>query len=168
MHDCRNFLTPIEIITRYYMNKLFTIRVYGILINDQKEVLISDERLDGKEFTKFPGGGLEYGEGLLEALIREFQEECGADVNIIRHVHTSERFARSAFNGNQVVAVHYEVATESKLSGRFTVRPFDFVTPDKDEQAFRWVPIAEFNLNELTFDLDKDAWLRFLELQHVS
>ena len=50
---------------------LFNIRVYGILINDKKQVLVSDEFIRGSYYTKFPGGGLEYGEGLIEALKRE-------------------------------------------------------------------------------------------------
>jgi hypothetical protein len=34
-------------------------RVYGILINDRQEVLISDEFRFGTYFRKFPGGGIE-------------------------------------------------------------------------------------------------------------
>ncbi|NBQ56567.1 MAG: NUDIX domain-containing protein [Verrucomicrobia bacterium] len=53
----------------------FTIRVYGLLLNKNNEVLISDEHRDGLSFTKFPGGGLEFGEGIGSALIREYREE---------------------------------------------------------------------------------------------
>ena len=42
---------------------MFNIRVYGILINDKKQVLVSDEFIRGGYYTKFPGGGLELGEG---------------------------------------------------------------------------------------------------------
>ena len=41
----------------------FNVRVYGLLINDQNQILISDEQEYGMQFSKFPGGGLEYGEG---------------------------------------------------------------------------------------------------------
>ena len=40
--------------------KRFNIRVYGILINDRNELLVSDELIKGLQFTKFPGGGLEW------------------------------------------------------------------------------------------------------------
>jgi len=43
----------------------FNVRVYGLLINDRNEILISDEQEYGMQFSKFPGGGLEYGEGLI-------------------------------------------------------------------------------------------------------
>ena len=41
---------------------MITLRVYGILINEAKQVLVSDEFIRGNYFTKFPGGGLEFGE----------------------------------------------------------------------------------------------------------
>ena len=55
--------------------KKFNIRVYGILINQNKEILVLDETRNGYSFTKFPGGGLEWGEGFKECLEREFEEE---------------------------------------------------------------------------------------------
>ena len=53
----------------------FTQRTYGILINKKQEVLISDEFRFGRYFRKFPGGGVEKGEGIIDALKREFKEE---------------------------------------------------------------------------------------------
>ena len=58
----------------------FTIRVYGILVNENKRVLVSDEFIRGDYFTKFPGGGMELGEGTRDCLRREFKEETGLDV----------------------------------------------------------------------------------------
>lgn len=144
------------------MEKQFNIRVYGILINDANEVLLSDERRDGFEFTKFPGGGLEYGEGLLDGLAREFREECQLAIEIIRHVHTTEEFVRSAFNASQVIAVHYLVTSQYNPQGRFAHRRFDFRDDTGDIQVFRWVPLDELDATELTFDTDKSAWTAFL------
>ena len=55
----------------------FTIRVYGILFDENKRILVSDEFIRGDYFTKFPGGGLEIGEGTRDCLKREFKEETG-------------------------------------------------------------------------------------------
>jgi ADP-ribose pyrophosphatase YjhB (NUDIX family) len=60
----------------------FNIRVYGLLVNDLGQVLVSDECRNGYSFTKFPGGGLEFGEGFKEALKREFIEELNLSVDV--------------------------------------------------------------------------------------
>ena len=54
----------------------FTIRVYGLIFNERKEILLSDEFQLNTKMTKFPGGGLEFGEGTISCLEREFEEEC--------------------------------------------------------------------------------------------
>ena len=60
---------------------MFSIRVYGILINEQRQVLVSDELIHGMKITNFPGGGLEPGEGTRDCLKREFMEETGQPVD---------------------------------------------------------------------------------------
>src|SRR5215203_25897 len=64
---------------------LFNIRVYGILINEKKQVLVSDEFIRGSYYTKFPGGGLEFGEGTRDCLQREFMEEMNLKVEVGEH-----------------------------------------------------------------------------------
>ena len=56
----------------------FVIRVYAIIVNENQEVLISDEFQPGIKMTKFPGGGLEFGEGTIDGLKRELREECNS------------------------------------------------------------------------------------------
>ena len=61
---------------------MFNVRVYGLLINENKQVLVSDEYIRGDYITKFPGGGLEFGEGTRDCLKREFMEEMTLDVRV--------------------------------------------------------------------------------------
>lgn len=68
----------------------FNIRVYGILINPNDEVLLIHERMGDFEFTKFPGGGMEFGEGTRDCLKREFMEEAQLDVEIVEHIYTTD------------------------------------------------------------------------------
>ena len=71
----------------------FIIRVYGLVINPQNEVLLTDEYRYETNMTKFPGGGLHYGEGLIDCLKREFREECnGQEIENIRHFYTTDFF----------------------------------------------------------------------------
>ena len=140
----------------------FNIRVYGILINEKQEVLVSDEREYGVEFSKFPGGGLEYGEGPLEGLKREFKEECGVEIEILRHVHTTNAFFKSAFNDSQVIGIYYLVQSDETLNCRFSDKVFDFEYDKEPDQVFRWVPVTDLDEKELTFEMDGAAWRAFL------
>ena len=49
----------------------FNIRVYALIQNGRK-ILLSHELINNKRVQKFPGGGVEYGEGIVEALQRVF------------------------------------------------------------------------------------------------
>src|SRR6478736_5841925 len=105
----------------------FNVRVYGLLINDANEVLISDEQEYGFKMIKFPGGGLEFGEGLLDGLKREFIEECNTQVEIISHFYTTDFYVKSAFNNSQIISVYYLVrsVTEHKFTTKTKVFDFD-------------------------------------------
>src|SRR3984885_1988661 len=87
-----------------------TIRVYGILINENKQVLVSDEFIRGGYYTKFPGGGLEFGEGTRDCLQREFKEEMDLAVAFGDHLYTTDFFQLSAWNPQlQIVSIYYWV-----------------------------------------------------------
>lgn len=57
------------------------IRVAGILIHDGKILLVKHEK-NNETYWLLPGGGIEYGESVENALIREFQEEVGIDIKV--------------------------------------------------------------------------------------
>ena len=133
----------------------FNVRVYGLIINHNNEILVSDEEEYGVRFSKFPGGGLEFGEGLLDGLKREFIEECNAEIEIISHFYTTDFFEKSSFNDSQVISVYYLVKEKAPLELAFKNKIYDFDTEGEILQAFRWVKIHDLDLNEITFKTDK-------------
>ncbi|GAB4054061.1 NUDIX domain-containing protein [Spirosoma litoris] len=133
----------------------FSVRVYGLLINERQEILISDEMLDGLVYTKFPGGGVEFGEGLLDALKREFIEECNTAVEVIRHFYTTEMFVKSSFDDKQIVSVYYLVRLLEELRCAIKTKPFDFDPSLDSQQSFRWETISALTLDDLAFPIDK-------------
>lgn len=140
----------------------FNVRVYGILVNERNEVLISDEQQGGRQFSKFPGGGVEFGEGLTEALKREFMEECNVEIEVVRHIYTTDFYERSSFNESQILSVYYQVRTLTPLSVRIKTFAFDFDTDTL--QSFRWISLDLLSTDDVTFRTDKVAVERFKEL----
>ena len=133
----------------------FNVRVYGLLVNDRDEILISDEQEYGMRFTKFPGGGLEYGEGLIEGLKREFMEECSAEIEVTGHFYTTDFFTKSAFNDSQIISVYYMVKNLFPLNLSFKIKAFDFDGDGDVLQAFRWLKLSEMSVDDFTFPIDK-------------
>jgi len=84
----------------------FNIRVYGIIINDDK-ILLSQEQYAQYNFLKFPGGGLEYGEGILDALHREFLEELNLTIPDWTHYYTTEFYQKSMIDDAQIISIYY-------------------------------------------------------------
>ena len=131
----------------------FNVRVYGLLINAQNEVLLSDESEYNRRFTKFPGGGLEFGEGLIDGLKREFMEECNAEIDIISHFYTTDFYEKSSFNDSQILSVYYLVKEIKPLQLNFKTKLFDF--DENIKQSFRWVNINKLTEQDVTFKTDQ-------------
>jgi ADP-ribose pyrophosphatase YjhB (NUDIX family) len=141
----------------------FNIRVYGVLINKQKQVLVSDEFIRGHYYTKFPGGGLEFGEGTRDCLKREFKEEMDLDVEIGDHIYTTDYFQLSAFNPeHQIVSIYYFTKALEEIKCPLRQQPFDF---DQDQlnayetkgetETFRFINWDDFSGDKLTLPIDK-------------
>jgi 8-oxo-dGTP diphosphatase len=141
----------------------FNIRVYGILINDQKQVLVADELIRGNYYTKFPGGGLEYGEGTRDCLRREFIEEMNLKVEVGEHLYTTDYFQVSAFNPeHQIISIYYLVKTLEAISVRLSDTVFDFDKAQMDlynqrneTESFRFIDWNELTEDCVTLPIDK-------------
>lgn len=141
----------------------FNIRVYGILVNDKKQVLVSDEYIRGNYYTKFPGGGLEFGEGTRDCLKREFKEEMDLNVEVGDHIYTTDYFQMSAFNPeHQIISIYYAAKALEPIKAPLRDKVFDFdeqqlaVYKEKGEtETFRFINWEDFSSESVTLPIDK-------------
>lgn len=136
------------------MGKRFNIRVYGIMLIENA-LLVSDEFIKGNKITKLPGGGLEFGEGTIDGLKREFKEELDLEVDIIEHFYTTDFFVHSSFDTNsQVLSIYYIVKPLGKLNFKVSNTLHNYEHKE-GAQAFRWIKIKDLKENDFTLIIDR-------------
>ena len=149
---------------------LFNVRVYGILLDEDQQLLVSDEFIRGNYITKLPGGGLEIGEGTRDGLAREFMEEAGIEVHVGDHFYTTDFFQISAFNHrDQIISIYYLVHTADTTIIKTKEKAFDFLpeqVADSNETAehLRWIPLSTLSEDAMTLPIDKVAINMLIEL----
>ena len=138
-------------------------RVYGILINEQKQVLVSDEYIRGMYITKFCGGGLEQGEGTRDCLKREFMEEMNLPVEVTEHIYTTDFYQSSAFRqGDQIISIYYFLNPLQAIFTPLRTKPFQFDEREMkmyeatgETETFRFIDAKDFNADCMTLPIDK-------------
>ncbi len=141
----------------------FNVRVYGLLINEQQQVLVSDEYIRGGYYTKFPGGGLEFGEGTRDCLAREFMEEMNLKVRVKDHIYTTDFFQMSAFKpSDQIISIYYTVEALEAITVPLRDTPFAFDEAQlllydtrKEIETFRFIDWDNFSSSSVTLPIDK-------------
>ncbi|MEO8147248.1 MAG: NUDIX domain-containing protein [Bacteroidia bacterium] len=129
---------------------MFNVRVYALLIHENK-IMLSDESYAGRNFTKFPGGGLQFGEGTIDCLKREFREEFDWDIEITSHFYTTDFFVESAFNSKQqVLSIYYLI--ENKNPHQLD---FEFLKSNEENATLHWKPLSLLSSEDVTFPIDK-------------
>jgi 8-oxo-dGTP diphosphatase len=142
---------------------MFNIRVYGILIGDNKQVLVSDEFIRGDYYTKFPGGGLEFGEGTRDCLKREFKEEMDLEIRVGDHIYTTDYFQMSAFNPeHQIISIYYYAHPLEPIKAPLRQKPFDFdeqqlavYKKTGETETFRFIDWKDFSSASVSLPIDK-------------
>lgn len=140
-----------------------TLRVYGILINEHNQVLVSDEYIRGNYYTKFPGGGLEPGEGTRDCLKREFREEMNLEVEVGDHIYTTDYFQPSAFKpGQQIISIYYFARALEPITCPLRNSTFDFddqqmevYNKTGETETFRFIDQENFSPGSVTLPIDK-------------
>ncbi|KXK42148.1 MAG: NUDIX domain-containing protein [Chitinophagaceae bacterium] len=146
------------------ISKRFNVRVYGLCINHQQNILICDEHYGNQFFTKFPGGGLEFGEGIIQCLKREWKEELNIEIEVLSHFYTTEFFQASAFDGSQVISIYYLVKPSEMSLDEFT----SYTHLLKNEETlFKWASLKKMKESDVTFPIDQKVASLLIE-RHAS
>ena len=136
------------------MSRRFNIRVYGILI-EKESILVSDEYIKKNRITKFPGGGMELGEGTIDCLIREFREELAIDVRVKEHFYTTDFYVASAFDPNsQVISIYYLVEQVNPIEITGSPIPHDYKAKE-GAQSFRWIAWDQLKESDFSLIIDR-------------
>jgi 8-oxo-dGTP diphosphatase len=137
--------------------KHFNIRIYALIFDRKGKVLLSDEFQLNKRMSKFPGGGLEFGEGTIECLHREMMEEFGQDVEILRHYYTTDFYQKALFfEDQQLISIYYICRFREVPKFKVSTDPFDFESEVNGSMSFRWVELAALNIErDLSFPIDQ-------------
>ncbi|TVR76094.1 MAG: NUDIX domain-containing protein [Chitinophagaceae bacterium] len=127
-------------------NVHFIIRVYGIFIKEGNLLTVA-ENYNNQALVKFPGGGLQFGEGIKDCLKREWKEETGYEVDKAEHFYTNDFFQASAFHKNsQVISMYYLVECNGLN--------FNSI-PNEKKITYNWQSLDSLDLNQFTLPIDR-------------
>lgn len=134
------------------MNRVQRTRLaaYGLLVEEGR-ILLARLSNTEKEVGKWtlPGGGIDFGEHPLDAVVREFREESGLRVRVQEIVHVDSELLELPNSDLHAVRVIYKV---EKMEGELTVEvggSTDLVQYFSKEEANRLVlvPLASLGVH---------------------
>jgi len=134
--------------------------VGAVIVHEGRVLLVQRGREPLKGRWSIPGGLIEIGEMLHEAVVREVREETGLEIEPVELVELLDRIHREG----ERVRYHYVIADYLCRVVGGTLKAAD------DAEAVRWVERAEWNshsalkLEPITVRVIETAWQRAREL----
>lgn len=135
----------------------FNVRAYFILLNEANDaVIVSDELIFGNAYTKFPGGGVEFGEGPANTVVREAMEEMKQPIEVTGHFYSTDFYLPSFFHpSDQIISIYYTARMIGEQHFWDAQIAFDFKQRINNEESFRWVKLSTIREDMFHFDADK-------------
>jgi len=124
----------------------FNVRVYGVCVQNGK-MLTLREKYGNWDMVKLPGGGVEFGEGLVACLKRECKEELNIEIEVGDVLYAQENYVPSLMKDQkQIVIIYYWMNI---------VNPNSMKINDDHIQSINWLPIN----HECPFSLPVDKMM---------
>ena len=137
----------------------WNVRCYALILNPARtHILVARERFpDGSVGCKFPGGGVEQGEAIVDTLWRECAEELGSTEGLtgLGHAYTNDFFVRSAFREDeQILAVYHWMQADHEGIAWWDEKPAA-VAASEPLLEMNWEALAELTPDAMRFPIDR-------------
>jgi len=137
----------------------FNARCYALIRSEKNRVLVMMERWQGIDLNKLPGGGLEFGEGLLDCIHREIREEFEASEKMsYKHLFTPTHCFYSRFKPQEQLLLNYFTNEVPAQEDRWKL-----IQGDKNLLGMQWLELKEENAAWFTLESDRQAFLALLK-----
>jgi len=130
-------------------DNVYKVRATGVLIENNRLLLVNQKLSNNKNWS-LPGGRVEPGETLEQALIREMKEETGLDVELIRMLYVCDVEA----SGNTVLHITF---LTKRIGGEITLPTNEF--DENPIHDVRFIPVdelTEYGISEKFVELIKN------------
>jgi ADP-ribose pyrophosphatase YjhB (NUDIX family) len=121
------------------------VAAYGVCINDDDEILLARWLGPNGKRWILPGGGIDHGEHPHDAVIREFEEETGFQVEVVRLIGIDSEFREEADRDYHALRIMYEVRI---IGGELRYEV------DGTTDLAQWFPVADIGQLDRVPSLD--------------
>ena len=121
--------------------------VYAVIIRDDKVLLV--HQWDGFDF---PGGGIDSGEDMREALVREVGEETGLEVQSGELVACENAFYRAESGKNLHSILIY--LTAEVIGGELSIAGLTELEKGWTQDLPQWIPLADLTKTKFYNSVD--------------
>ncbi len=113
------------------MSKYYPLTTVGALVKGPSERILIAKTTKWRGTWGVPGGKVEWGETLEEALLREFQEEVGLDLQQLRFAVLQEAVVDPLFfqEAHFVMINYYAVSLSETITPNEEIEEWAWVTP---------------------------------------